>query len=150
MRVLSTAVSLAEHDGFLQPAMRSMELFAGLTDEQRLKIIYFMKVLEFDAEEIVITQGDEEGGDFYVIYTGQVVAHTEGLFRGRVMGVLGPGEFFGELALLLDRPRSATVQCVEKTCCFVFSRSDLQSLMERYPAIADTIKQVARERYDKL
>jgi hypothetical protein len=39
---------------------------------------------------------------------------------------------------------------VEKTCCFVFRRSDLQSLMERYPAIADTIKQVARERYDKL
>lgn len=149
MRVLSTAVSLAEHVEFLQPAMREMELFAGLSDEQRLRIICFMRALEYEAEETVITQG-EEGGAFYVIHSGQVMARTEGFFSGKLIGVLGPGDFFGELALLLDQPRTATIVAVEKTCLFALGRSDLQALMEHYPNIADRIRQVAKDRYDKL
>jgi len=61
---------------------------------------------------------------------------------------MGPGEFFGELALILRQPRSATVRCAEPTVCFTLDRTDLELLMERSAEIAGVIKRAARERFD--
>jgi len=133
---------------FLCTAMRKLDLFASLSDEQLRKMLYFVKLVEFDEGEVVFEKG-ASGDAFYVIWAGAVQAFVSGFFGGtKVLRTMGPGDFFGELALLLRQPRSASIGCVEATQCFVLDTGDFELLMERNPDIADVIKAAARERFN--
>ncbi|MDD5630110.1 MAG: cyclic nucleotide-binding domain-containing protein [Elusimicrobia bacterium] len=127
--------------------MRKLELFASLSDEQLRKVLYFVKALVFDAGEAVFAKGDD-GDSFYVIESGRVEARVPGFLGSKVLSSMGPGDFFGELALILKQPRSASIVCVEDTICFALDRTDLELLMERNPDIASAIKKVAKERFE--
>jgi len=61
----------------------------------------------------VFRQGDP-GSSMYVIRTGKVRVLKESRGRQRVVMTLGPGDFFGEMAVVMGRPRSATVEVVEE------------------------------------
>ncbi len=148
MRLIRNGVAAGGDSSLLISAMRRVDLFAPLSDEQSRKLVYFIKVVEFDAGEKIFSKGDA-ADSFYMIQDGRVQARGAGfLGMGRIIREMGPGEFFGELALILNQPRSASIVCVERTSCFVLSRVDMELLMERNPDIADIIKKVAKQRYE--
>jgi CRP-like cAMP-binding protein len=127
--------------------LRALDLLSPLNDEQLRKTAYFVKTVEFEAGETVFEKG-APGESFYLIRDGRVEARVPGFFGAKVVGAMGPGEFFGELALILSRPRAATIVCVEETVCFELDRTDLERLMERSPDVGDAIKRIAKERFD--
>lgn len=146
MKVLCAGIVPGGDVGFLFRAMRRLELFASLDDNQLYKVLTFAKSLEFDAGETVFKKGDP-GETFYVIQTGRAKATVPGfLGLSKTVGTMGPGEFFGELALILKQPRAATVVCAQKTVCFALARYDLEKLMSGSPDIAAAVKAVVERR----
>ncbi len=87
--------------------------------------------------DVVIREGDV-GDFFYVIVSGQLRVER----GGRVLAHLGPGEFFGEMALLDDRRRSATVIAETGAELIAVNRDQYHRLLAEHPEMAATIMRV--------
>ena len=95
--------------------------------------------------EVLIRKGDQ-GSEMYVICRGEVDV-IDG--SGQVRATLHEGDCFGEVALLLSEPRTATVRA--KTLCnlFVLDKSDFSRILREHQQFAQAIELVARDRYNK-
>lgn len=85
--------------------LRALAPFADLASGQLAELLRLGAWINVPPGETIIRQG-EQGDAFYAVGSGQV----EVIEDGHSVGVLGPGSFFGEVALLLDVPRTATVR----------------------------------------
>ncbi|MBW2096441.1 MAG: cyclic nucleotide-binding domain-containing protein [Deltaproteobacteria bacterium] len=101
----------------------------------------------------VIFEENSFGNDMYVIHSGKVKLTTKAPGSDLVLGILGPGNFFGEMALVDDAPRSATATAEEdNTKLVVLDRSKFLYLVSQQPPFALTIMhglcQRIRDRWD--
>jgi glucose-6-phosphate 1-dehydrogenase len=96
------------------------------------------------AGEAIIKKGDL-GKEMYLICRGEVEV-LDG--SGKSVKTLKDGDFFGEIALLMSTPRTATIRT--KTACdfFVLSRADFARILRDHPQFLDTMQAVAKERYN--
>jgi hypothetical protein len=99
--------------------VRNSPLFRPLPLPTLERLANNLQSLDVDAGVAVITEGDE-GDLFYLIAEGQVQVTR----RGRDLATLGPGDGFGEIALLRDVPRTATVTTLEPTRLLALDRDD--------------------------
>ena len=117
----------------LSDIIRSIPLFSGLPREDIAKILGKLEEKSFSSGETVFSQGDQ-GDAFYLIQSGavQVVLEGKGVSREGIV-VLGPQDWFGEMALLSQEPRSATIVAVKDTTLWRLSREDWDELIEKHP-----------------
>ncbi len=88
--------------------LRSMDLFAELADDALAKIVRLLKERKISENEEIFAQG-EAGDGMYLVLQGRVrIATTDNFGRERVLAFYGPGEFFGDMAVLTGEPRSAS------------------------------------------
>jgi NADH dehydrogenase len=101
----------------------------------------------YETGEYVFRQGDL-GDSLYIILKGQVDVLAEENGTARCLTSLGAGEYFGELALLNEHNRSASVRCTEATDLLVIRRGDFRALVTHLPGLHDSFRRVAdgRER----
>ena len=94
--------------------------------------------------ETIIQQGDM-ANEMYFICRGEVEVIDS---SGKVVQTLEDGDFFGEIGLLMATKRTATVRA--KTLCdlFVLTKQDFSRILQDHPQFADSMMQVAKERYD--
>ncbi len=93
----------------------------------------------FREGETIIRQG-EIGDKFYIIESGRVeVLRDEPAGTLHLLATLGAGDSFGEIALLKETPRTATVRCLEPVDVVIFSRKDFQQLAGSYSAFRDRV-----------
>ncbi len=97
-----------------------------------------------DGDEIII-QGDT-GQEMYFLCRGQA-AVVDGEKR---VTTLGPGDFFGELALLYSTPRTVSVRALGSCEVFVLSTGDFVRLLDEQPSVAGSIQEIARARYGRI
>jgi MFS family permease len=102
--------------------LRETTLFAPLESKSLELIAQQLVRVEVAAGEAIIREG-EEGDQFYLVESGELAV----TFAGRPLGVAGPGEPIGEIALLRDVPRTATVTAVQPTVLLALSREDFLS-----------------------
>lgn len=93
------------------------------------------------AGETIIRQGDP-GDDFYLVAAGRVRVTVDGAPAGE----LGPGEGFGEIALLRDTPRTATVEAVDETSLLLLDRQEFRSALAGHAESAAAAEGVAGRR----
>jgi CRP-like cAMP-binding protein len=105
---------------------RSVPLFRGLEDSDLKAIISLSKEMMFPAGETIVKEGDA-GLGFYVIIDGQAEVRR----RGKKVADLRRGNFFGEMSLFDDQPRSADVIATEPTKCQVLLRWNFWSLVSK-------------------
>ena len=102
---------------------------------------------QFQSGEDIVRQG-ETGKKLYVVASGQVEVVVHDGARDRRVNTLNEGDFFGEMALLADEPRVATVRTTMPTQLYSLARADFLSLLDHDPdarqAIAERI--AARQR----
>ena len=126
---------------------RRLEFFRSYTGGQLDAILSHLQLYAFDRGETVFKKGDTPVA-FYIIYDGQVRIHLGyrlwGLFRK--MAHLSSGDLFGEIALIENRPHSATAVAELPTKLFVLLRDDFDKLLQGDPEFAELIKFVASRR----
>jgi CRP-like cAMP-binding protein len=117
-----------------------VDLFAGLGGDPMMAIADRAIEVDFPAGHAIARQG-EIGTGFFLIVRGRAkVVHD-----GQVLARLGPGEFFGELSLLDQMPRIASVVAEEPTACLAIASWDFDQLLEEQPSMAIAIlRTVAR------
>ncbi|MBI3463256.1 MAG: cyclic nucleotide-binding domain-containing protein, partial [Planctomycetes bacterium] len=102
-----------------------------------------LKPQVFSAGEYVVRKG-ESGNEMYFLNRGEVEV-LDG--EGRPMNTLSDGGFFGEIALLLSQPRIASIRAITDCDVFVLDRSDFSKVLNDHPQFAQSIVEVARDRY---
>ncbi len=109
--------------------LRTVPLFGNLGPSELAEVAQRLTAEQFGAGEVVVRQG-EAGGKLYLIASGQVeiVASHDG--RERRVNTLNEGDYFGEMALLTDEPRAATVRTTMPTELFSLARADFLALLE--------------------
>jgi len=83
---------------------------------------------------VIFRQGDP-GDKFYLIRTGRVRVFREDAGLETELSVLQAGDDFGEMALFMDEPRSATVAALEETRLMVLSKEQFQSILKDFPNV---------------
>jgi putative ABC transport system ATP-binding protein len=125
--------------------LQKCPLFAEHPTTMLVEFAERMQRETFEADEVIIRQG-EIGDKFYVISAGQVnVAGEKGgvPFRGIA---LGPGDFFGEVALLTGEPRNATVTAREKVEVFTLVKEHFDQALQRSKSLDEQLREVLSRR----
>ena len=111
-------------------ALKRAPLFEGLSKTQLSELAKRTEDLDFAPGRVLIHEG-ERGDEFYVIMEGEAEV-TRG---GQQVATRGGGEFFGEVALVEDVPRTATVTAVTPIRAFVLTRGRFLRLLDEQPEI---------------
>ncbi|MBI5649402.1 MAG: cyclic nucleotide-binding domain-containing protein [Chloroflexi bacterium] len=115
--------------------LRQIPFFAELDDPVIDAISRRLQREHYHKGAIVFAE-DEPGDCMYIIESGQVKIVSDKAGREKIYNYLGPGNFFGEMALLLGEKRSATVRVVIDADLLVLRQHDLEELLQQHPAIA--------------
>nr|WP_290665691.1 patatin-like phospholipase family protein [Ardenticatena sp.] len=116
--------------------LRRVPFFSLLPEQTLLAIARQLRRVSYSKGDIVFLQG-EPGDAMYFIESGQVeVVASQEDGKETVLAQLGPGSFFGEVALLLGGTRSATVRVVIDAVLLQLHKDDLEALLHAHPVIA--------------
>ena len=110
--------------------LKSVPLFEHCSRRDLGKIAAITGEVAVEDGKVLITEGDR-GREFFVIISGEVEVRR----RGRKVAALGPGTYFGEIALLSQRPRTATVTAVTPLRVLVIADQAFVDLLDEIPEL---------------
>ncbi|MGH2377371.1 MAG: cyclic nucleotide-binding domain-containing protein [Candidatus Limnocylindria bacterium] len=111
--------------------LRSIPLFMACNDKQLQFIATRVEDLEFKAGRVLCEQG-KSGGEFFIVLSGEADVQRD----GRSVDTVKPGDHFGEIALIDDGPRTATVVAKTPLRCLVLSPRQFQDVLHQDAEIA--------------
>jgi CRP-like cAMP-binding protein len=126
-------------------ALKRAPLFAGLSRKELTHLARVSEDLEIPAGTALCREG-EIGHEFFVIVDGEVEV-TRG---GKRLAMRGGGEFFGEIALLEQTPRTATVTAKTPLRVFVLTDKDFRDLINESPAVERKVLRALARRVVEL
>lgn len=132
---------MADDFSMLRSALQKVDFFYSLNIMDLDALIKALKKRKAKPGEVIIKQG-EIGDKFYLIGSGAV---TVSINKKKVTE-LGDGDFFGEMALVTDLPRTATITVVEPTNLFLLYKRDFKKILLSNPKIAHIINEVLEKR----
>ena len=117
-------------------ALRSVPLFASLDDNAARELRDLLSVREASSQSVLFHHGDK-GDAMYLIETGRVRIHVEdSTGQDLTLIELAGGDFFGEMAILDGKPRSADATVMDDARLAILSRDDFLSFVRRNPDVA--------------
>jgi CRP-like cAMP-binding protein len=111
---------------------KHLQQLAGIADEIDLR------------EGKVLTREGAPGREFFVLLEGQVVVTRD----GKTVNTLGPGDFFGEMALIGHQPRSATVTATTPVRALVMTEMNFKRLLRDHPDISIKVLETMASRVE--
>jgi CRP-like cAMP-binding protein len=124
--------------------LQRVPIFQGLEPRELERIAGSMKQRTFNAGDTVTAEGTG-GVGFFVIESGQARVTIGGKDRR----TLGPGDYFGEVALLTDSPRTATITAETDLRCYGMTSWDFKPLVETHSSIAWKLLQTMAKKYQE-
>ena len=126
--------------------LRQVWLFSGL-DEQQLEAVSSLTFQKkFSPGELIVEEG-RTGNGLYAIISGNVEAvKALGTEQERTVNRLGSGEVFGEMALLGEWPRTATVRAIDEVECLGIDRWVFLTQLERHPQMGIKLLQILAQK----
>src|SRR4051795_1131804 len=110
--------------------LKSVPLFEHCSRRELSRISAITDEAAVDEGKVLITEG-ERGRDFFVIISGEVEVRR----KGRKVATLGPGTYFGEIALLSQQPRTATVTALTPLRVLVIADRAFVDLLDAVPEL---------------
>ena len=109
------------------------------------ELVRMVRPVHFNPDEIIFNQ-NEMGDELYIIRNG----HVEVIQDGQTVAEISEGGMFGEIALLTESPRTATLQCKSEVQALILSKKDFDTLRRNYPQLDSSIREMASKRMDEL
>jgi len=130
--------------------LNGIDLFDGLNEEE-IAVIEDLSVSRRFAKNTVIIDENDKADSLYVIERGKVKVYlSDKKGKEYIINTMGAGEYFGELSLLDDDSRSASVMTTEDVNILVIYKQDFKNLLEKYPRIAIQLLKNLTQRIRKL
>jgi CRP-like cAMP-binding protein len=121
--------------------IRSVPLFSGASRSELEEIAKIADEIDLPEGKVLIQEGDQ-GHEFFVLVEGT----AEVARGGKKVAAIGPGDFFGEIALIAKTPRNATVTTTSPVRALVITERSFRALLDHMPEIAVTILVALAER----
>lgn len=121
--------------------LSQVQLFSNCSKRDLREIARLTTEIDVQADKVLMRQGDR-GRECFVIEEGTAKA----TIRGKRSRIMGPGECFGELALLHSAPRSATVTAETDMRLIVLDSREFSTLLENVPSVARNLLAAVAER----
>jgi CRP-like cAMP-binding protein len=121
--------------------LSGVPLFAGLSKSQLRRVSSIADEVDL-LEGKVLTREGERGREFFILLEGEAEVRS----KGRKLSVRRAGDFFGEIALVSDVPRIATVTATSAVRALVIRDNEFRVLVQREPAIALKVLAAVAER----
>ena len=150
-RVVATDRTLRAERLSVEDALAKVALLSRLSPGQRAKLASRVTTRSYREGALIVRQGDTSMS-FYVVLSGRArIEHeAEGRTGRATLEELGPGGAFGEMGLIDDMPRAASVIAVEPTECALLARWDFQNELRGDPEIALALMPVLNARIRDL
>ena len=138
--------------------LKKVPLFDTLTDDELNEVLGLSKKEEHKSGDKIFAEGDA-GDRLYIIDSGAVrISKNIPGIGEEALCVLNPGDYFGEMAIIDNAPRSADALSHEDACLLTLSKADLEKLMEKNKELAykllwkfvETLSKRLRETNDKI
>ncbi len=126
-------------------ALARVKLFSSCTKQELKKVAALCTAVSLE-EGRVLTKEGTPGHECFIISEGKATV----TIRGQAVGVVGPGECVGEMALFDHGPRSATVTAQTPMTLFLMSASEFQDLLDVTPSISRRIASILAQRLRAL
>jgi hypothetical protein len=125
-----------QHAAKVAELLAQTPLFAELGQDDLEHLAEMARIRTYQRGEVIVREGEPATGCF-TIASGrvEVVKEAQGS-KPSVLGTLAAGDFFGEMAVIDDHPRSATVRALDETECVAIRRADFLETLQRRPQIA--------------
>ena len=111
--------------------LRSVQLFGELSQRQLRQLARLVKERRYRSGVTIVEQGTMSGVGFFIVAEGQALVSADGAELAR----LGPGDHFGELALITKEARTASVTSVTELRCLVIAFWDFRSFARKNPEV---------------
>jgi CRP-like cAMP-binding protein len=121
--------------------LKKAPLFEGLSKKELAEVARITDDLQLSEGAVLCKEGTI-GQEFFVIVDGT----AEVTRKGKKVAVRGGGDFFGEIALLTDTKRTATVKATTPLRCFVLTRRDFRRLLDETPSVERKVMTALAER----
>lgn len=122
-------------------ALGRCPFFADLSRGELRELAKVTEDMEVE-EGKALTREGAAGSEFFVIVDGEVAVTKD----GSEIRTMGEGDFFGEISLLEDRPRTATVTAKTPLRFFVLTRQNFRTLMDKQPELEEKVTSALEER----
>ncbi len=140
--VLSRVFKKRVFDAFLALS----PVFSSLNSAQREEIMDRFRLLKV-AGDTVLFRGGDAPDFFYIVKTGEVEIFIQGQRARRVrLGTLRSGQFFGEIGVLLGKPRMAFAQTTQPSELLALSKAELDKCVVQFPALRMNLKKISSDR----
>lgn len=125
--------------------LKSIPFFSELSDEDLEAIGQQVQMQYFGPDQVIFEEGDY-GEEMYIIKRGKVQV----LRDFSIIAELGDGAFFGEMALVSEEPRNATIKATSEVEALVLAKDHFRELLESKPSIAEKVSYEVVKRANKL
>ena len=121
-------------------------LFRNLDASRIAAVAGVLRARRAEREERLIRKGDP-GDSMYFIVSGEVEVDPE---TGAAKGRLHAGDFFGEIALIADRPRTASITAITACRLLVLHKDDFENFMQAHPDLKEAVRVAAARRLEEI
>jgi F-box and leucine-rich repeat protein 7 len=142
-----TASTIPDMPLDLLDRIRSFPLFMSAPEEFLAAIGRHLRPQVHSAHDHILTEGDDAKAMYWVVRGAVAVTSRDG---EAVYAELKPGSFFGEIGVLMNIPRTATIIARTKCLLVVLKKEDLQAELPKFPDMEKAIRQEAQERFTIL
>ena len=123
--------------------LRSFPLFQSAPDSFLAAVAIHLRPQLHPSHDYILTEGDDAKAMYWLVRGGVRVTSRDG---ESTFAELKPGAFFGEIGVLMDMPRTASIVAKMKSLVVKLNKEDLQKVLPKYPDIEQAIRDEAKER----
>lgn len=136
---------MGRYDDTVIARLAEIGIFAGCTKKELQEIVRLTTEVTVPKGRVLTTEG-EHGSEFAIVLDGT----AEVTQRGKVVNTLSPGSHYGEMALLDEGPRTATITATSEMSLAVVARNEFGQLVEDVPAVAHAVMRGLARRIREL
>lgn len=138
------------NDNYSSMMLAKVDLFEGLTEAELAALAESSVQRQYPKNTVILNENDS-ADSLYIIESGRVKVYcSDRNGKEYIVNTMGPGEYFGELALLDDERRSASVRTMEKSGFTIVYKDEFNAVLDRHPNIARTLARNLARRIRRL